>query len=212
MSTWQAHAAAGYESFGVTMETIPVFQRGGSIVAKKERARRSTTQMASDPYTLHVALDAGLRADGRLYVDDGQSLEYDTEKRYRLVELRFDAGRLDARFADDAGVFESDERVERVLVAGWPRAPRRVLRDDGSLVEFQYLSAQKVIFSSKKTLEHLFNEFSFDFQWITISFLVSTKFQPSRAPCCAESEWFLEPTLKIELNFYRVLPSFTGFY
>jgi len=43
----------------VTEESIPAFQRAGTIVARKDRFRRSSTQMANDPYTLvciHVDL------------------------------------------------------------------------------------------------------------------------------------------------------------
>jgi len=36
---------------------MPVFQRGGSIIPYKFRFRRSSTQMADDPFTLLVALD-----------------------------------------------------------------------------------------------------------------------------------------------------------
>jgi len=36
----------------VTMDGIPVFQRAGSIIARKQRRRRSSTQMETDPYTL----------------------------------------------------------------------------------------------------------------------------------------------------------------
>lgn len=35
---------------------VPVFQRSGTIVVTRERARRSTAAMANDPFTLHVAL------------------------------------------------------------------------------------------------------------------------------------------------------------
>lgn len=37
----------------VTMESgIPVYQRAGTIIPKKLRHRRSSTQMQNDPYTL----------------------------------------------------------------------------------------------------------------------------------------------------------------
>lgn len=36
---------------------IPVFQRGGSIIPRKLRVRRSSTCMEHDPYTLFVALN-----------------------------------------------------------------------------------------------------------------------------------------------------------
>ena len=37
---------------------IPVFQRGGSIITRKERVRRSSSCMEDDPYTLYVAVNA----------------------------------------------------------------------------------------------------------------------------------------------------------
>ena len=36
---------------------IPIFQRGGTIVAMKQRVRRSSVAMDDDPYTLIIALD-----------------------------------------------------------------------------------------------------------------------------------------------------------
>ena len=40
-----------------SIDKIPVFQRGGSIMARKLRLRRSTQLMINDPYTLYIALD-----------------------------------------------------------------------------------------------------------------------------------------------------------
>ena len=48
-----------------------VYQRGGTIIPKKERVRRSSALMRHDPYTLVVALDRAGRATGTLYIDDG---------------------------------------------------------------------------------------------------------------------------------------------
>lgn len=36
----------------VTQESIPAFQKAGTIVPRKDRFRRSSTQMVNDPYTL----------------------------------------------------------------------------------------------------------------------------------------------------------------
>ena len=36
----------------VLEDSIPSFQRGGTIVPRKDRFRRSSTQMVNDPYTL----------------------------------------------------------------------------------------------------------------------------------------------------------------
>lgn len=53
-----------------------VYQRGGSIIPRKLRIRRSSTQMASDPISLAIALDAKAeRAEGDLYLDDGRTYD-----------------------------------------------------------------------------------------------------------------------------------------
>ena len=40
----------------VSEESIPAFQKAGTIIPRKDRFRRSSTQMVNDPYTL-VILD-----------------------------------------------------------------------------------------------------------------------------------------------------------
>lgn len=37
---------------------IPVFQRGGSVICRKDRVRRSSSCMENDPYALYVALNS----------------------------------------------------------------------------------------------------------------------------------------------------------
>ncbi|CBI17232.3 unnamed protein product, partial [Vitis vinifera] len=60
----------------VSEETIPAFQRAGTIIPRKDRYRRSSTQMANDPYTLVIALNGSHAAEGELYIDDGKSFEF----------------------------------------------------------------------------------------------------------------------------------------
>lgn len=60
----------------VGIEGIPVYYRGGHIVPRRERPRRSSAAQAADPYTLVVALDDKLEAGGDLYVDDGHSYAF----------------------------------------------------------------------------------------------------------------------------------------
>ena len=47
---------AGNYNIPVTLQTVPVYIRGGEIIARRERTRRSTDAMANDPYTLVVAV------------------------------------------------------------------------------------------------------------------------------------------------------------
>uniref|UniRef100_G3Q055 Glucosidase II alpha subunit b n=1 Tax=Gasterosteus aculeatus aculeatus TaxID=481459 RepID=G3Q055_GASAC len=64
----------------VTMSSIPVFQRGGSIIPRKMRVRRSSSCMTHDPYTLYVALNLQRTAEGELYIDDGHTFNYEKKE------------------------------------------------------------------------------------------------------------------------------------
>jgi len=58
------------------LHQIPLFIRGGSILATRERPRRSSPLMKHDPFTLRVALDVNGSAKGELYLDDGEGFGY----------------------------------------------------------------------------------------------------------------------------------------
>eukprot|EP00823_Brevimastigomonas_motovehiculus_P004323 TRINITY_DN2831_c0_g1_i2.p1 TRINITY_DN2831_c0_g1~~TRINITY_DN2831_c0_g1_i2.p1 ORF type:complete len:547 (+),score=151.59 TRINITY_DN2831_c0_g1_i2:1379-3019(+) len=70
---------AGHQTlsnYAAPLEHIPVFLRGGRIIARKERARRSSQLMSTDPFTLQIALDQQGSASGDVYVDDGHSFAF----------------------------------------------------------------------------------------------------------------------------------------
>ena len=60
----------------VTMRDIPQFQRGGSILITKERARRTTKAQRNDPITISIAPDEKGEARGAYYNDDGISFAH----------------------------------------------------------------------------------------------------------------------------------------
>ncbi|KAI9847935.1 MAG: hypothetical protein M1837_001452 [Sclerophora amabilis] len=59
------------------LDKIPLLLRGGSIVPRRDRERRSSGLMRHDPYTLLIALDGAGNADGSLYVDDGETFDHE---------------------------------------------------------------------------------------------------------------------------------------
>lgn len=77
----------------VDLESIPVFYRGGHIVSRRERPRRSSEIQGRDPLTLVVALDKELKASGDLYLDDGHSFAFKSGQ-YIHRDFLFDGVRL----------------------------------------------------------------------------------------------------------------------
>ncbi|KAK7410934.1 hypothetical protein VNO78_02172 [Psophocarpus tetragonolobus] len=105
----------------VTEESIPVFQRAGTIIARKDRFRRSSTQMANDPYTLVIALNSSQSAEGELYIDDGSSFNF-LQGAYIHRRFIFSNGKLTSiNLAPASGSNErypSDAFIERIILLG----------------------------------------------------------------------------------------------
>ncbi|XP_042296169.1 neutral alpha-glucosidase AB isoform X2 [Sceloporus undulatus] len=116
----------------VTMSSIPVYQRGGTIVARKERVRRSSDCMHSDPYTLYVALGPQGTAQGDLFLDDGHTYNFKTKGEYLHRYFNFSGNMLTASSADPNGIFETPAWIERVVILGAGKPAAVFLKEDGA--------------------------------------------------------------------------------
>merc|ERR1719231_665757 len=86
--TYAAFRAPSTASVDAPIDKIPVYQRGGSIIPRKMRLRRSSATMVYDPYTLVVALDSAGQASGELYMDDEHTFDF---KKGKVCLLEGDA-------------------------------------------------------------------------------------------------------------------------
>lgn len=50
------YKAGHTHKYEVSQDSIPSFQRAGTIIPRKDRLRRSSTQMENDPYTLVTSI------------------------------------------------------------------------------------------------------------------------------------------------------------
>ncbi|XP_029426119.1 neutral alpha-glucosidase C isoform X2 [Nannospalax galili] len=110
----------------VALDTIPVFQRGGSVVPIKTTVGKSTGWMADSPYGLHIALSTKDSAVGELYLDDGHSFQYLHQKQFLHRKLSFSSSVLINRCADERGHYPSKCKVEQILVLGLQKKPSSV--------------------------------------------------------------------------------------
>ncbi|XP_006831953.1 PREDICTED: neutral alpha-glucosidase C [Chrysochloris asiatica] len=110
----------------VALDTIPVFQRGGSVVPLKTTIGKSTGWMAEAPYALRVALNSKGSAVGELYLDDGHSFQYSHQKQFVHRKFSFCSGVLINSCADKRGHYPSKCVVEQILILGVRKQPSTV--------------------------------------------------------------------------------------
>jgi len=106
----------GLTALDTSAEEIPVFIRGGHIIPRKDRLRRSTQMMKRDPYTIVVALDKDLKAAGDLYIDDGISFDY-TDDHYILGTFTFESSILSYKVRHPGSV-DCELEIERITLIG----------------------------------------------------------------------------------------------
>eukprot|EP00965_Chrysotila_dentata_P167904 5544446-Pleurochrysis_carterae.AAC.1 len=127
----------GTVSVAAPLGTIPVFQRGGSIVPRQMRLRRSSAAMVKDPYTLVVAADSSMRASGLLYMDAGDGYDY-MKGAYQLRQFTLADGRI-----SNVGLHTSDEflppnTLERLELLGVPMPSRVELQYKGQTTSLDF--------------------------------------------------------------------------
>eukprot|EP00854_Cymbomonas_tetramitiformis_P009889 gene9889-11712_t len=111
-----------------SLDALPVFLRGGHVVARRERPRRSSSAMSNDPYTLLIMLDAAQSASGELYEDDGTSTSHQqgafVHRRfaYSGATLSCSAASLGA----GGSIYTTATKVERIVILGLPSMPSEV--------------------------------------------------------------------------------------
>ncbi|GEQ67534.1 hypothetical protein JCM33374_g1199 [Metschnikowia sp. JCM 33374] len=112
---------SGYIDKTVSLSDIPIFVKGGSIFAKRERYRRSSKLMRRDPYSLIVAFNKMNTAYGSLYVDDGESYGYQ-EGKYLKASFAGTEGKMITSTSvtgdEHYAISLKDIKVEKITIAG----------------------------------------------------------------------------------------------
>jgi len=72
------YTGPGKKTIPAPLEKIPLLMQGGHIIPRKDRPRRSSGLMRWDPYTLVIVLNQAGDAGGELYVDDGETFDFES--------------------------------------------------------------------------------------------------------------------------------------
>jgi alpha 1,3-glucosidase len=129
---YTTYQGKGHHTVPAPLEKIPLLMQGGHIIPRRDRPRRSSGLMKYDPFTLVVALNKENSANGTLYLDDGETFDYEQGafihrrfafdgKRNILTSTNLAEGsrtaKLDAYLKTMAKV-----RVEKIIIVGAPKS------------------------------------------------------------------------------------------
>jgi len=124
------------------LEKIPLLMQGGNIIPRKDRPRRSSGLMKCDPYTLVVVLDKNGRAEGTLYVDDGETFDYQKGayiyRRFAFSESSLSSENIGTDGPKTAEYLRTmaEAWIEKIVVIGapseWKRKSSVLILDEDS--------------------------------------------------------------------------------
>jgi mannosyl-oligosaccharide alpha-1,3-glucosidase len=170
VDTMEVVGASPFAAHGVKLVTvesdinkIPVYQRGGSVIPRKLRLRRSAYLMKKDPYSIYIALDESKKASGGLYMDDEETFGH--AKREEFAEATFAADfsglstiknvvTTGAGWKQTVETMEMDRMIERFVVMGVEREPTAISAGKRAL-EFEYVADAKILVIHKPSLSAL---------------------------------------------------------
>ncbi|KAJ8563163.1 hypothetical protein K7X08_031615 [Anisodus acutangulus] len=140
-SWYDLRSASAYKGghthkYEVSEDSVPSFQRAGTIIPRKDRLRRSSTQMENDPYTLVIALNSSQAAEGELYVDDGKSFEFKQgafiHRRFTFSNGKLISSNVAPSTAGRSNIFSSECTVERIILLGLSPGAKTALIEPGN--------------------------------------------------------------------------------
>ncbi|KAJ1352135.1 hypothetical protein KIN20_008335 [Parelaphostrongylus tenuis] len=113
----------------VTLETMPMYQRGGTVIPFREHVGQSSEMMRTAPLTLYIALNTkGDFANGTIYFDDGESYAYKNgDYAYWGIIFRREHDYLHTivnKNLDKKGTMDSDVQIEKIVIRGAAFYPR----------------------------------------------------------------------------------------
>jgi alpha-glucosidase len=125
-------AGANVTTSNLTYTDIPVHIRGGSIIPHRVASANTTKALRKEDFMILVAPDHDSKATGRLYLDDGESLEQASTSE---ISFTFDNGKFSV--SGDFGYGAKDGEsvsVAKVVVLGQWKTPAMGTYDAGKKV------------------------------------------------------------------------------
>lgn len=104
----------------VSYTEIPVHIRGGTVIPERVNSANTTKQLRQQDFVIVVAPDSGSKAKGRLYLDDGESIEQESISE---IHFSFDSGKFSCTGSFSYGGNSGESiTVSKVIVLGQSNA------------------------------------------------------------------------------------------
>lgn len=120
------HRGPGRVSIAAPLDKIPLLMQAGHIIPRRDRPRRSSGLMKFDPITLLVVLNKTHKAEGTLYLDDGETFDYQQgayiHRRFSMDGKTLTSSDLSTPGPKTAPYLKTmkDVRIERIILVGAP--------------------------------------------------------------------------------------------
>ncbi|KAI9828380.1 MAG: hypothetical protein M1832_002808 [Thelocarpon impressellum] len=138
---YTVYAGPGSKTLAAPLDKIPLLMRAGHVIPRRDRPRRSSGLMRWDPFTLVVVPDAAGEAEGTLYVDDGETFEYQAgasiHRRFALSGGVLSSADIGPRGPKTAAYQATMKKVlvDKVVVvdppAAWSKVAEVTVEEDG---------------------------------------------------------------------------------
>ena len=104
--------------YAINPEKIGAFIKGGEMIQKKMRVRRSIQKMKNDPLTIVIALNLENKSKGIVYFDDEESFEYQNGK-YSVLEICYNyKNNKEIEFKWINYNYEAVNNIEKIIIIG----------------------------------------------------------------------------------------------
>lgn len=127
--TYEVYQGEGDHKVEAPLDKIPILLKGGKITPRKDRYRRSSKLMKYDPYTLVIALDSKGSAKGTLYIDDGETFNYENGE---FLYLEFEVNDNEIKSTVKDGSLSISNKIEKILLVGLKDSSESATVNQGS--------------------------------------------------------------------------------
>ena len=101
--------------YNINNDKIGAFIKGGEIICKKMRIRRSIKKMKNDPLTIIITLDSNNNSKGIIYFDDEESFDYQKDI-YSLLNINY--SNKEINFVWEKFEYPEVNNIEKIVIIG----------------------------------------------------------------------------------------------